>query len=216
MATRPARAHERTVPLSAELPDLSAPLTIAGRLFRPATKTTFRRDLFVMATTKAAGVEAATAGFAVGDDLSKLAESIIVTAFQSGSLFLLLAALLDEDDVEWTEATAHATAQFFADLSDEDDKRALHSSIVGVLMGFFVSGVGSLATSPTSSDVAVTPRRSPRSSGAADPSRPTPTSTRGPGDVSTSGHGAPSSARSPASTSAATPSSSSGRSGKGS
>lgn len=124
-------------------------ITVAGRSFRPCPSTTFKQDMYVMTLLKAAGLVKLADGFDLAtNDLDEVAQQIIIEAFASGKLFDLLGAVMEEVDVPWTVAGAKANAEFFADLSATDDKKALHGSIVGILLGFFVSGALSGKTSP--------------------------------------------------------------------
>lgn len=124
-------------------------IAIAGRTFRPTAQTSFKQDIYVMSLLKSAGLIKMAEGFdPLTDDLDGVAQEIIVQAFSSGQLFSLLGAVLEEVGIPWSQARAVDNAEFFADLRDPKDKETLHGSIVGVLMGFFVSGALSSRRSP--------------------------------------------------------------------
>lgn len=123
-------------------------VTIAERTFRPCASTTFKQDMYVMTLLKAAGLVKLADGFDLSKDLDDVAQNIIIEAFASGKLFDLLGAVMEEVGKPWTIKDAKANAEFFADLSKPEDKAALHGSIVGILLGFFVSGALSGKTSP--------------------------------------------------------------------
>jgi hypothetical protein len=123
-------------------------VTISGRTFRPCASTTFKQDMYVMTLLKAAGLVKLADGFDITKDLDEVAQVIIVEAFASGKLFDLLGAVMEEVGVPWTVDGAKANGEFFGNLSGTEDKKKLHGSIVGILLGFFVSGALSGKTSP--------------------------------------------------------------------
>jgi hypothetical protein len=135
--------------------DLSAAgtiLTVAGRTFRPCASTTFEQDIWIMSMLRDAGIMKAGESFQPGkEDLSEIATAVVMQAFTSGKLFEILAGTLEEIGVVWSIPTARANAQFFAQLTAPEDKAALNGSIVGALMGFFISGALSSVTSQKSS-----------------------------------------------------------------
>ena len=127
-------------------------LNISGRTFRPCTSTTFEQDIHIMAMVRDAGIMKVGATFdPLTQDLDDIAQQIIMQAFSSGKLFDLLAGTLEEVGVPWSMGEARANAQFFAQLTDAADKAALNGSIVGALLGFFISGAASSLISPKSS-----------------------------------------------------------------
>jgi hypothetical protein len=135
-------------------PSVGSPQTIAvaGRNFHPCLDTTFEQDMLIMKTLRDAGlVKLAETFDPLTENLGEAAQDLIVRAFGSGQLFRLLAATLEEDGTEWSLTACEANAVFFSKLRKKDDKDALHGSIVGVLTGFFVSGVLSSMTSRKSS-----------------------------------------------------------------
>jgi hypothetical protein len=134
-------------------------IEVAGRRFVPCSETTYEQDMYVMKILRDAGLAQMTDGFdPVKDDLSEAAQDLIVRAFSSGKLFMLLAATLEEEGHEWTMADAERNGLFFSRLKKLPDKEALRGSIVGILTGFLISGVLSSRISGRSSlDVALTP-----------------------------------------------------------
>lgn len=128
-------------------------LEINGRRFKPLTKTKYKQDIYVMSLLRDAGLVQMAAGFnPLTDDVSEVAQEIIVKAFAAGQLFQILGATMAEEGVPWTIEGSKANAEFFENLEEEDDKKQLHGAIVGVLMGFFVSGALASAISQKSSD----------------------------------------------------------------
>lgn len=124
-------------------------MVLSGRTFIAPTKTSFRQDMFVLDLAKGAGVEKLSN--ATETDLSEAAEELLLRAWKSGKLFLLLAGMIVEEGKEWTEESAKANAEFFADLTDLPDKEALSGAITGVLISFFVNAEGFSKISQTSS-----------------------------------------------------------------
>lgn len=105
-----------------------------------------------MSILRDAGLSALAEKFDPAEDtLDKIASELIVSAFASGKLFSLLGAVLEEDGVEWSSVGAEANGNFFASIKNKEDKNALRGSIVGILLGFLLSGVLALTTSPKSS-----------------------------------------------------------------
>jgi hypothetical protein len=137
-----------------ELPDVE--ITVQGRTFRPAKRTTIAQDMYARKMLKVAGLETFVQHINLRTfDLDELAEEIILTAYETGVLFNVLAGLLVEDGVQWTRERAEETALFFEQVSDPDDKNALLQPIAGVVLSFFVNAIGSIETSET---VSLTPQ----------------------------------------------------------
>ena len=88
------------------------------------------------------------------DDISDVSQKVIVTAFNHGRLFELVAASVEEVGKPWTIESAKANATFFSKLTDPKDKASLKTSIVAVILGFFVSGLLSSKNSKFSSTIA--------------------------------------------------------------
>jgi hypothetical protein len=136
------------------MPDLTAPgepIVLAGRSFRPAVAYTFANDLYVARELAASGVTEAFQAMASTPELDRARAKMVVAAFTSNRLCALLAGILHEDGVKWREAVAARNADFFAELTDPNDKAALLASLVERIAGFFLSGLASSTTSPNSS-----------------------------------------------------------------
>lgn len=137
------------------MPDLTAPgepIVLAGRSFRPATSYTFANDLYVSRELAASGLADAFQALASTPELDRARARAVVAAFTSNRLCALLAGVLHEDGVKWTEERAAANAQFFADLTAPTDKAALLSSLVEKIASFFLNGLASSTISPNSSN----------------------------------------------------------------
>lgn len=129
-------------------------LEIQGRKFRPLTKTKYKQDIYIMSLLRDAGLVQMAANFnPVTDVVTEVVQEIIIKAFAAGQLFQILGAtMIAEDQTEgWSIEGSKANAEFFENLEEDEDKKKLHGSIVGVLMGFFVSGALASAISQKSS-----------------------------------------------------------------
>lgn len=127
-------------------------LVIAGRTFRKCVTTTFEQDIYIMAMLRDAGIMKAGESFNPEvASLDDVAQDVILRAFTSGKLFEILAGTLEEVGEPWSIPNARANAQFFAQLTDQADKATLHGSIVGALLGFFITGAQSSMISRKSS-----------------------------------------------------------------
>lgn len=136
------------------------PIKVQDRVFHPATRTTFAQDMYVMKLATESKIENLSS---VSDvDLNDLAKRILLDAYESGTLFKMIAGMVVEDGVKWSRETAEENATFFENLTEPEDKEALHEAMAGVILSFFVNAGGFLQTSPKSSSVTVHPRE-PRS-----------------------------------------------------
>lgn len=156
------------------------PILVKGRVFRPATRTTFAQDMYVMDLVS--NTEMEKMSVVSGADLNKMAEKILLDAYRSGNLFKILAGMVVEDGVKWTPQVAEENAEFFENLTDPADKEALHEAMAGVVLSFFVNAEGFLRTSPKSSSVAA-------SSGESLELRPLQSKAGSPEELQTSGSG---------------------------
>lgn len=175
---------------TANLPS-SFPIKVNGRAFRPPTEMTYERDMYIVQLLDESGLDKLVDMYnPLEEELSDVAKRMVIKAFSTGKMFRLLATALDEDGVEWSFAECDKNEQFFKKLTRKEDKLALQSSIVMVLMGFIVSGVLSSRTSrnyslrpsaslPISNDpfTSVGVRSSTSASGATS-SEPSPTTTQ--------------------------------------
>lgn len=130
-------------------------ITIAGQVYRPVVDTSFEQDLYAMQLVSEAGLTDLAASFEKDSDkdLETLATRLVLQAFRSGKLFELLAAVIQgPGPTPWSIEQAQVNAKVFATLTAPEDKKALQGSLVGVILGFFVSGVVSLKTSQKYSD----------------------------------------------------------------
>lgn len=129
---------------------LSVPevIELCGRTFRPAKNLTLERDMYIMALMRAAKI---TELFDRKDksptfDLDELAEQIIVAAFESGKMFEMTAAVMDEDGVKWTRAESVKNAQWMSEITEEKSKNILMQYIAVIILAFFMKGPAFSAT----------------------------------------------------------------------
>ncbi len=128
---------------------------VQDRRFRAMHDTTFEQDIYIMGILAESGLQELASSFDIAkDDLSNVSQQVIITAFKHGRLFELVAASMEEVGKPWTIESARANAVFFSKLTDAKDKLALRSSIVAVILGFFVSGLLSSKNSEFSSTIA--------------------------------------------------------------
>lgn len=114
-------------------------LTLSGRVFRKARTTTIDQDAYVMKRMREFGlVEMASTFDPVKDELDDFSQQLLMAAFETGKLYEVLAGVLIEEGVVWSRAVAKQNAEFFATLTDKDDKAQLFSSIASVLVDFLV------------------------------------------------------------------------------
>lgn len=120
-----------------------------GRVFRAATKTTFKQDIYLMNLLAGTTIMEIAGQFDPQTmEMNDFAQAVIRSAYESGNLFRILAGSLTEDGVPWTVAGAEATARYFEDLDDPADKAQLHGPLASVVLNFFLSAVESERTSP--------------------------------------------------------------------
>lgn len=126
-------------------------IVVSGRSFRAVVETSFKQDLYIMSLVEAAGLNdlASEIDF-TSPDLPNTAQRVIARAFSKGQLFALLGAVVEEVGEEWTIEGAKEREVFFGNLRKAEDKKALHSAIVVIILGFFVNGLLSSKTSQVS------------------------------------------------------------------
>jgi hypothetical protein len=125
---------------------------VAGRKFVAAQHTTFEQDLYLMDRIRSAGVDKMPTSVSEEGELTDAAEELLYSAYRTGHLFEILAGLMVEVDVPWNKDEADLNAEFFAGLSNPEDKKALHGVMVGAVLSFFVGAGGSLQISQKSSE----------------------------------------------------------------
>lgn len=123
---------------------------VSGRTFIPATRTTIQQDLFVMSRMRDTGLDKLVDNIDLKQfKLTKYAEEVIVRAYMTGMVFEVLAGLLVEQGKKWSEKSAMANAEFFANLDDDQDKENISRPLVSVVLHFFMRAVNERQTFPT-------------------------------------------------------------------
>lgn len=121
--------------------DLTEGVVIGGRKFRQATDMTFEQELYVMSVVTEAGlIDLKTDGTASEAGLTETVMSVIVKAYSSGKLMILLASLLQEEGTDWSIPMVEANAVWFSSLKDRESKDALLQVMTMALLAFFESG----------------------------------------------------------------------------
>lgn len=115
----------------------------------PCKGTTLEQDMHVLSLMDKAGL--ARINIDSISDPADVGRTILVTAFNKGVLFDLLAATMQEEGKTWSPEGAKEISVAFSQASAQDEKQAIQDSLVGVLLGFFITGGLSSLTSRTSS-----------------------------------------------------------------
>lgn len=116
------------------------PLVIQGRVFVPVEKTTFEQDMYIMSRMRKAKIDSLLQTTGIDPtSLSKVGESILIAAYETGMLFELIGALYNEKGKKWTPEGAKERAEFFAGLDDQEDKAKTTNTIATIIISFFVS-----------------------------------------------------------------------------
>jgi hypothetical protein len=124
-------------------------ITLDGRQFVGMTKeVTAAQDDYIFGHLRQAG--------AMGDDgaertKEQRAEKMLTTILLSGRKHFLVAGAFTEEGKVWNRVEADANAERFAAITSTEEKKAMQSSIVALVIGFFMSGEQSLGTSPNAS-----------------------------------------------------------------
>lgn len=118
------------------------------------------------------------------------AKSLVLALYRSDRTFDWLAGVLVEEGKPWSKSAAAANAQRFARATSKSSIKAMQGLVAESLIGFFVAGLASFGTSPSSIPDPATPEEA---SGSDQPTSSSAVS-------SDSGNGLPSSADSPSTT----------------
>jgi hypothetical protein len=132
-----------------------APIVIDGREFFGISQTlTAAQDDFVLvALTETSALETIAAAKKAETVAERLeyARTLITNVLKSGKQFALLAGFLTEKGRKWTRDEAMRNAERFADVTDVNEKLAMHEVLVRHVYGFFPLGALSSTISPNSS-----------------------------------------------------------------
>jgi hypothetical protein len=117
-------------------------LVLHGRTFRPAQKEiTAEQHMFITTRLLKSGVAKLSFDPTAEDALGDFSTQVLLTAYESGVMWELLAGAFNEEHIPWTPSEARANAQFFANLTDPVDHAALNGALVGVLLSFLLKNV---------------------------------------------------------------------------
>lgn len=95
-------------------------------------------------------IEAIEGDAEVPDHLYRqIAETVLMRAFENRAYLDVCAGTLVEVGTEWTLASATENREYFA-RAKKADIPGLHQVIVQAVLGFFISGLNSMMTSPSS------------------------------------------------------------------
>lgn len=147
-------------------------------MWAPTEHLTSRQDGYLIVQAQDSGLFEILPKAANGTSAEVVAGELIVAAHRTGTFHKIIAGRLVADDAKWTAKDAEANAEFFADLSEPEDKAQLAAAFVEVLQDFFLSAARSLTPSATSSPRA--PSGATSSSSDADSSTSPQAATDGP------------------------------------
>lgn len=131
---------------------------VSGRKFRMANDMTFEQEMYVTSLFMSLGLDEQEPRDALtkGDRAIRASiKDIIIKAYRSGKLFLMVAAVLEEPgvDLDWSESRVQELAKFFASRRNAEDKKILGEVQSNLLMGFWLSAAASFRTSLNSSSL---------------------------------------------------------------
>ena len=127
-------------------------IVIGGRRFKPATESTLGHDIATQGHILRAGLSRIE--MLPGEDVEGLALRLYQEACRSGEFLSLLAHLLLPADLkgsEWTPEVSAEVGQFFAGLTDPEDKRKVQAQLLSAFEGFMQAGLISIVVSQRSS-----------------------------------------------------------------
>lgn len=136
-------------------------IKLDGRTFLSISQAlTANQDDYIYVQLRLAGaIEVLTGQDGKTRTQEQRAEDLLTILMQSGRNFHVLAGCLTEEGRVWTRADADRNAAQFAGITDIEEKRAMRTSIVEFVIGFFRLGEASSKTSPKSSSRTGTDRR---------------------------------------------------------
>ncbi|MGB2679152.1 MAG: hypothetical protein WAN12_18875 [Candidatus Acidiferrum sp.] len=132
---------------------MTATIKLDGRQFAGITQSlTANQDDYILAHLRLAGAISVLSDLdGVRRTQEKRAEDLLTHILLSGHAQFILAGCLTEEGHVWNRAEADANAARFSQITDEEEKIAMRSSIVKFVIGFFALGETSSETSQKSS-----------------------------------------------------------------
>src|ERR1051326_4360447 len=102
---------------------------LGGRTFAPTEHLTGRQDGYLIEQTQALGTASIIKKYGELSD-TDVARMLIVEAYRTGKFYAVIAGRLVEDGKKWNPKDAETNADFFADLSDPEEKAQLLAAFV--------------------------------------------------------------------------------------
>jgi hypothetical protein len=125
-------------------------ITIGGRRFQGVSQDlSAAQDHYIIGQLRLAG--ALETLLAAEKDPETTAETLLTKIMVSGRAPYILAGCLTEAGKKWTFEEATRNADLFATITDNDDKRAMSTAMVGFVVGFFQFATAFAAISRKSS-----------------------------------------------------------------
>jgi hypothetical protein len=125
-------------------------ITIGGRKFHGVgQELSAAQDDYLIGHIRLAG--ALDLVLAATRDPETTAEALLTQIMISGRSPYILAGCLTEEGKQWTYEEAKHNAEFFAVVTNNDDKLAMRTAMVGFVVGFFQFATAFARTSPKSS-----------------------------------------------------------------
>lgn len=125
---------------------------LGGRVFTTPESRSSRQDGWIMVQLEDAKLLGSVLGGLKELGNENAARKLIIEAMRSGKFHHIAAGLLVDITAEkWTADAAEKNAEFFAELTSDEDKTAIMMAFVETLTRFFTTGVRSLTPSPTAS-----------------------------------------------------------------
>src|ERR1044071_916338 len=127
-----------TEPSAEEVLNVPTEFQLLGRTFFPVKNPTLERDMYIMHLMRAAKITDILNRKETPTDIDELSEKIILTAFESGKMFEMTAAVLDESGVKWTRDGSVKLAQWLSEITDPTAKALLMDFIAMIVLAFFM------------------------------------------------------------------------------
>ena len=134
---------------------MSKIIELGGRKFVAVTGSTIEHDYWLMDMVRRAGLDQIVVPSDTStDSIEEFMRELLSRCISDGRVFLLMGGLImpeGKQGHEWTVGMAQETADFIKRLTKPEDKAAVQTHVVSMLLGFFQNGLVSLLTSRKSS-----------------------------------------------------------------
>lgn len=140
---------------------------IGGRFFEESSAATRsgRHDGWIMVQLEDAKILGATLKGLAELGNEEGARKLVIETMRSGKFHHIVAGLLVEMETKWSIDAAEKNAEWFAELTNPEDKAAILNAFVAALMDFFLNGAPSSTPSETVSLETPRPPRHRRTRG---------------------------------------------------